>query len=212
MSTSFQSLRVGSGKTRGISSSDRLVSSILTCFIIKGVPTVMPPKRKGNNEPYMNHIHGADPCLARRWGIICFYAPVSVWFVIEWMMSHAMGSFEEGEAMLADDLKAVQRKIVKDSFADKMAALKKQEAEFSDLVSDLFALRSLHDSLQEKMNAYRDTYLHRDKARLVLEAGVTTAELRYIMSASTSLEAQAGEEAQHSEENETPAQSDMVQE
>lgn len=168
----------------------------------------MPPKRKGNNEPYMNHIHGADPCLARRWGIICFYAPVSVWSVIEWMMSHAMGSFEEGEAMLADDLKAVQRKIVKDSFADKMAALKKQEAEFSDLVGDLFALRSLHDSLQEKMNAYRDTYLHRDKARLVLEAGVTTAELRYIMSASTSLEAQAGD----GEENETPAQSDMVQE
>ena len=122
-----------------------------------------------------------------------------------------MGNFEEGEAMLADDLKAVQREIVKDSFADKMAALKKQEAEFSDLVSDLFALRSLHDSLQEKMNAYRDTYLHRDKARLVLEAGVTTAELRYIMSASTSLEAQAGEEAQHGEENETP-QSDMVQE
>ena len=25
-----------------------------------------------------------------------FYAPVSVWSVIEWMMSHAMGSFEEG--------------------------------------------------------------------------------------------------------------------
>lgn len=172
----------------------------------------MPPKRKGNNEPYMDHIHGADPCLARRWGIICFYAPVSVWSVIEWMMSHAMGSFEEGEAMLADDLKAVQRKIVKDSFADKMAALKKQEAEFSDLVGDLFALRSLHDSLQEKMNAYRDTYLNGNKARLVLEAGVTTAELRYIMSASTSLEAQAGEEARHGEENETPAQSDMVQE
>ena len=61
---------------------------------------------------------------------ICFYAPVSVWFVIEWMMSHAIGNFEEREAMLADDLKAVQRKIVKDSFADKMAALKKQEAEF----------------------------------------------------------------------------------
>lgn len=81
---------------------------------------------------------------------ICFYAPVSVWSVIEWMMSHAIGNFEEREAMLADDLKAVQRKIVKDSFADKMAALKKQEAEFSDLVSDLFALRSLHDSLQEK--------------------------------------------------------------
>ena len=93
-----------------------------------------------------------------------------------------------------------------------MAALKKQEAEFSDLVSDLFALRSLHDSLQEKMNAYRDTYLNGNKARLVLEAGVTTAELRYIMSASTSLEAQAGEEARHGEENETPAQSDMVQE
>ena len=100
-------------------------------------------------------------------GIICFYAPVSVWSVIEWMMSHAIGNFEEREAMLADDLKAVQRKIVKDSFADKMAALKKQEAEFSDLVSDLFALRSLHDSLQEKMNAYRDTYLNRNKARLV---------------------------------------------
>ena len=154
MSTSFQSLRVGSGKTRGISSSDRLVSSILTCFIIKGVPTVMPPKQKGNNEPYMDHIHGANPYLARRWGIICFYAPVSVWSVIEWMMSHAIGNFEEGEAMLADDLKAVQRKIVKDSFADKMAALKKQEAEFSDLVSDLFALRSLHDSLQEIRHAW----------------------------------------------------------
>ena len=89
--------------------------------------------------------------------------------------------------MMSEDVKAVQRQLVKDSFADKMAALKKQESEFSDLVSDLFALRALHDSLQDKMNAYKDMYLNKSKAQLVSETGVTTAELRYIMSAPTTI-------------------------
>lgn len=89
--------------------------------------------------------------------------------------------------MLADEMKVMQRKIVKKSFEDKLAALKKQESEFSHLVSDLFTLRELHDSLQEKMNAYKDTYLNKSKSQLVVETGLTTAELRYIMSVSTAL-------------------------
>lgn len=112
--------------------------------------------------------------------------------------------------MLADDVKAVQRKIVKDSFADKMAALKKQEAEFSDLINDLFTLRAMHDKLQEKMSTYRDTYLNKSKARLIEETGVTSVELRYIMSQSASLATQSEEDSDH--DDETAVRSDTSQE
>ena len=105
---------------------------------------------------------------------------------------------ERFKLMMSEDVKAVQRQLVKDSFADKMAALKKQESEFSDLVSDLFALRALHDSLQDKMNAYKDMYLNKSKAQLVSETGVTTAELRYIMSAPTTFTPQ-GENTEQSD-------------
>lgn len=84
--------------------------------------------------------------------------------------------------MLDGDLRAAQRRLVKDSFAGKMAALKRQEREFSTLVGDLLALRDLHDRVRREAAAYRDEYLARSRARLVEELGVSGVEARYIFS------------------------------
>ncbi|BAR04669.1 hypothetical protein HMPREF0620_1533 [Parascardovia denticolens DSM 10105 = JCM 12538] len=84
--------------------------------------------------------------------------------------------------MLDGDLRAAQRRLVKDSFAGKMAALKRQEREFSALVGDLLALRDLHDRVRREAAAYRDEYLARSRARLVEELGVSGVEARYIFS------------------------------
>ena len=82
-----------------------------------------------------------------------------------------------------EDLRAAQRRLVKDSFADRRAALKRQEAEFSALVGDLLALRDLHDRVRREAAAYRDGYLGRSRVRLMEELGMSAVEARYVFSA-----------------------------
>ena len=81
-----------------------------------------------------------------------------------------------------EDLRAAQRRLVKDSFASRLAALKRQEAEFSALVGDLLALRDLHDRVRREAAAYRDGYLGRSRVRLVEELGMSGVEARYVFS------------------------------
>lgn len=103
--------------------------------------------------------------------------------------------------MLDGDLRAAQRRLVKDSFAGKMAALKRQEREFSALVGDLLALRDLHDRVRREAAAYRDEYLARSRARLVEELGVSGVEARYIFSdITTEPDATGGQDGQEYDE------------